>query len=359
MSLRVSYKRQTLLMILLVIVLFAAIEITLKVYDYFNPRCDFMKNPLSAHVNYELKKQICDMWRNHLVHIDPTSGISQNIPNQHFPTMNINSHGFRGPAISQEKPEDTFRIFVVGGSTTFGIRALSDDQTIPGHLQTNFDKSNYNKKIKVVNAGIDAITSTDELQLIKAKIVDFQPDLIIIYDGHNDVANKPGKIKPQRNDDIFEHVWKKYLTFYDTPFVIGGIVSKAKEPVQSFLFNTQEEDKAAIWKQNMIEICNLGQQNGFKTLIFLQPFLGTGNKTLTDFEKELYEFHFRDKLLQGYQLFAYELNDLDNYCTGTVDLRFAFDDINESVYFDGAHVGSDHNKIIADKIFDVASSLVE
>ena len=60
-------------------------------------------------MDYEFKKQICDMWKNHIVYLDPTSGISQNIPNQHFLTVNINSHGFRGPEIFIEKPDDTYR----------------------------------------------------------------------------------------------------------------------------------------------------------------------------------------------------------------------------------------------------------
>ena len=359
MSLQVSYKRQTLLIFMLLIVFFVGLEIILKTYDYFNPRCDFMSNPLSENMAYDTKKDVCDAWRNHLVHIDPVSGISGPLPNQHFPTMNINEYGFRGPEFLQEKSGDTYRVVVVGGSTTFAIRILSDDGSIPGHLQKNFDKLNLDKKIEVINAGIDAQTSNDEIHLIKTKIVNLNPDLIIVYDGHNDVTNFPGITKKKFNDDFAAHIWKKYLNFYDTPFVIGGVIDKIKDPLQPILLDTEWEEKTIIWKQNMMEICQLGQKNGFKTLIFLQPFLGTGNKTLTEHEKENYEFYFREKLLPGYQLFANELNDLDNYCTGTVDLRYVFDDIKESVYFDEAHIGSESNKIIADKILDVALPLVE
>ena len=60
-------------------------------------------------------------------------------PNQDFQTMNINSHGFRGTEISIEKPENTFRIFGVGGSTMMGSGSLSDVTTISGFLQNEFD----------------------------------------------------------------------------------------------------------------------------------------------------------------------------------------------------------------------------
>lgn len=358
MSLQVSYKKQFLLMLMLVIVFFAVLEGLLRIYDYYNPRCDFMSNPLSKDMDYEFKKQICDMWKNHIVYLDPTSGISQNVPNQHFLTVNINSHGFRGPEIFIEKPDDTYRIFVVGGSTTFSIRALSDQHTIPGYLQQKFDEVGLDKKIEVINAGIDAVTSTDELQLVKSKIVHYKPDLIIIYDGHNDVVNFPGKIKNKFNDDVITQIWKGYLTFYETPFVVGGIIADAKVSISGFVFDTNFEDKVKVWKNNLITICELGNEFGYDTVVILQPFLGTGNKTLTEHEIELYENKFHDDLVSGYQLFANELDDLENHCSSSADFRNIFDDVKKSVYFDRAHVSSESNEIISDKIFEVVEPLV-
>ena len=93
MSVQVSYKKQGLVILMLVLVFFVALEGILRVYDFYNPRCDFMINPVSADVDYEVKQQICDMWKRHLVYIDPISGISQNIPNQHFEERKA-FHGF-------------------------------------------------------------------------------------------------------------------------------------------------------------------------------------------------------------------------------------------------------------------------
>jgi lysophospholipase L1-like esterase len=359
MSLQISYKRQTILMIMLLVVFFVALEITLKVYDNFNPRCDFMSNPLSENVTYENKKNVCTAWRNHLIYIDPVTDISQSVPNQHFITMNINNEGFRGPEILKDKPEDTYRIFVVGGSTTFSIRVLSDQDTIPGHLQRNLDELKLDKKIEVINGGIDAQTSNDELQLITKKIVDYDPDLIIVYDGFNDIVNVPGKTKNRANDDLFTKTWKQYLTFYDTPFIIGGIIESIKNPVNSLVLNTEWEEKTRIWKQNMISICELGNTKGFDTMIVLQPFLGTGNKKLSEFETQTYENWWQDRLSKGYQLFAEQLDDLANYCTITADFRNAYDNVNGSVYFDFAHVGSESNSIVAKKIDELVLPLID
>jgi len=350
-SLRVSYKKQVLLMIMILFVLLLVIEGILRVYDFFNPRCDFMENEVSKNLDYFLKLQICDTWTSYLVYNDPISGISSGIPNQHYPNLNINGYGFRGPEIVKEKPDNTVRIFVVGGSTTYSIRALSDQQTIPGHLQENFDKLQINNKIEVVNAGIPSIASTDELQLVQTKIIQFDPDLIIIYDGSNDLTHSYPWIKPKNESNVFGTI--QY--FYRTIYVLHGIFDPK---IPKTYDKSDWYDKALLWKQNMIKICELGKKHGYETFIILQPILGSGNKTLSEHEIKNIEFWDQAKAVIGYQKFADELNDLNNYCIGTADLRNIFDNVKGDVYFDYAHIDSEHNKIVADKIFELALPLV-
>ena len=67
---------------------------------------------------------------------------------------NFNSLGFRGDEFSQTKPLNTYRIFMVGGSTTLGISGESSvDTTIPGILKKIFDSYDSGQKIEVINAG--------------------------------------------------------------------------------------------------------------------------------------------------------------------------------------------------------------
>ena len=79
-------------------------------------------------------------------------------PDQYFSTININSHGFRGSEFNLEKPDDVYRIFVVGGSSIFGSGATSDEKTIPGFLQNEFNEIKLSKRIQVINAGIGSAT---------------------------------------------------------------------------------------------------------------------------------------------------------------------------------------------------------
>ena len=105
----------------------------------------------------EKKRQLCvDLYE------VKTSG-NELLPNQSLDTININNHGFRGDEFSEIKPSDTYRIFMLGGSTMFGTGATDDTTTIPGYVQ-QFSKNNspsYN--FQVINAGIQGADSFSEL----------------------------------------------------------------------------------------------------------------------------------------------------------------------------------------------------
>jgi len=356
MSLQISYKKQILVLLMLLAVVLVVVEISLRTYDYFNPRCDFLKTPLAANVDPEFKQEVCDTWKRTLVYIDPVTGISQNIPNQHFSIANTNSHGFRGSEFLKEKSENTYRIFVVGGSTIIGMHAPSDQYTIAGYLQTNFDEMNLDKNIDVINAGIRGLTSSDELQLIKTKIVEFEPDMIIVYDGFNDMKSSTGE-KRKSQDNGFTYLWRKYFSFYYTPYVLEGFFPKSNSATEE-PFSDNNAERASVWKKNLINICELGSLNGFETLIILQPFLGTGNKIMTEQEKEFFEKTNGNKRLGIYHLFAEDFINLGSFCINTADFRNIFDDIEERVYFDESHVDSVHDKIIADEIFEIVRPLI-
>ena len=45
-------------------------------------------------------------------------------------------------------------------------------------------------KIEVINAGINGAWSGTETAMIKDKLVEFTPDLLLVYDGWNDHSRK-------------------------------------------------------------------------------------------------------------------------------------------------------------------------
>ena len=80
----------------------------------------------------------------------------------------------------------------MGGSTVVGVGSTSDLTTIPGYLQKHYDY-NSNLTIEVINAGTPKAYSFSNAELIKNNLINYEPDLFIIYTGWNDLG-KPLKI---------------------------------------------------------------------------------------------------------------------------------------------------------------------
>ena len=148
--------------------------------------------------------------------------------------VKVNSLGFRGEEFSEIKPKETYRIFLIGGSQMFGTGATSDITTIPGYLSQYIEQQNYAFSIEVINAGLKGVDSHKELLLLQNMIIDFSPDMVIVYDGLNDLraGNSPDN-----------------------------------------LLNNWED------------MCSMGKENNFDVIISIQPIAGFGNKNLTQKEK--------------------------------------------------------------------------
>jgi lysophospholipase L1-like esterase len=97
-----------------------------------------------------------------------------------------NAYGYRGEAFERPKAEGVFRIFALGGSTTFGA-SLSPQEAYPAQLQLVLHEDYAYNNVEVVNAGVSAYASADSLANLAYHVLDDEPDMIIIYDNINDV----------------------------------------------------------------------------------------------------------------------------------------------------------------------------
>ena len=86
-------------------------------------------------------------------------------------------------SMKQQKSAKDFRIFCLGGSTTRG--------PFPMLLQELLKRSKVDKTVEVVNLGIDTFNSYQVLDIAK-KLPQYDPDLLIIYTGHNEIYGPVG-----------------------------------------------------------------------------------------------------------------------------------------------------------------------
>ncbi len=87
---------------------------------------------------------------------------------------------------SAEKDSTTFRVLCLGGSTTRNVRLDTMDR-YPSQLHQILDKKFPNKKVEVVNAGMDWYTSKHTTINYTLYARDFQPDVVVVMHGINDL----------------------------------------------------------------------------------------------------------------------------------------------------------------------------
>lgn len=84
----------------------------------------------------------------------------------------------------KDKKENAFRIFVLGGSSTAGWPYVPN-ASFPRQLKRKLELLYPNNTIEVINLGISAINSYTLRDFIPA-VLEQNPDLILIYAGHNE-----------------------------------------------------------------------------------------------------------------------------------------------------------------------------
>jgi len=400
---------------MLFVVLFLSIEGFARLYEHYNLpyTCDVSKSEANQHLDLNLRKQICYDFREMAYYNEPIHHI---VPNQHFPTININEHGLRGPEFSKQKPDNTYRIFLLGGSTAFGAGATSDKATIPSFLQQKFDAENIPIHVEVINAGIPFINSYEESRLVKEKYLEFEPDLFIVYDGWNDISRKPiidngthidygnkftkekrllkeGSsiiskkiIQPDANSTIFAeknggsieeqftqnlkaflHNIKAIRVIQTLPDDISEayresdfVIIKPPPRVQLVKYGQKNTDlKTSLWVERWKEICEIGRIYDFNVIISVQPFVGSSNRTLSSYADSSYIRQNNEQKLIVLDSFAKALENFDGYCIKTADLRNIFDGINEPIYIDAVHTVDFGNEIVAQKMFEITLPVIK
>ncbi len=100
-------------------------------------------------------------------------------------SIRLNSEGFRiEREIVNPKPADEFRVFVLGGSTVALGKPI--EATIPAVIEAHLQAIGL-PQARVYNFGVVSFVSGQELALLVHRLIDLKPDLVVAYDGGNDL----------------------------------------------------------------------------------------------------------------------------------------------------------------------------
>jgi hypothetical protein len=264
-----------------------------------------------------------------------------------------NDLGYRGHLPPDEKG-DEYRVFILGGSAVY----VAD--FVP-QLERLAHEDGFSE-VAVYNWGVVSGVSGMEITTILHRVIDYQPDLVILYNGGNDVT-VPYFWDPRPGYPFNFVVYEKavgILQYRNLPALAPTILAQSEvirilfrpELEQSLAslarvraeagYGTQEWEEQVVdgYLSNMDRACRLAEAFDFRLAVFLQP-LAEGQFS-PDYQQYIDRQY--DQIIAGYDELA-EQYSADGRCY-FIDASDVCDEVG-CQFEDYIHVFSWYNKDIA------------
>jgi lysophospholipase L1-like esterase len=204
----------------------------------------------------------------------------------------INSHGFRGPDFEDKKPNGTIRICCIGNSCTFGWE-IPEGKTYAELLEKELAERYPDQKFEVINCGVPGYSSHQGLVLLKEKILGYNPDIITLSFGWNDIWGA-GRGITDREQKIMSPfvIWlqnslAKLQTYRMMKYMILELTEK--KGIEGFNFeNPSYRVSLEEYRENLMEIQRTATENGIIPIFMTSPapdartYFGTGARSQLD-----------------------------------------------------------------------------
>jgi lysophospholipase L1-like esterase len=200
--------------------------------------------------------------------------------------IRINSKGFVGGEFADVKPAGIYRVFAVGDSCTFG----GDwDVSYSAFLDKMLNADG--RRYEVINAGIEGYNSEYALGRIRDDILKYDPDLVTIYIGWNDLM----KVSPSNMSSSGQVTWlgtvlnqsylykglSKVLFIYIRPLLIPpGLSGEESE------FHVFDQFVPATYEENVAAMVALLRERNVRVLLLTRPTVLTRDMSAEDLKTQ-------------------------------------------------------------------------
>jgi lysophospholipase L1-like esterase len=289
--------------------------------------------------------------------------------------INIDQNGFRKTIYStdelvQKKPIK--KIFMFGGSSMWGT-GVRDEFTIPSIVGSGL----VNKDIhaEVTNFGESGYVNTQELTALLLQLRERNiPDLVVFYDGVNDVfsAYQQGKAGIPQNENNREKEFnalrskkRSVMVFVEslkTLATVKFIAELVKPEMKPLPYSGSDIEKLAsetidIYLNNIKTLNLWAEKYGFKVVYYWQPTIFK-KAELSDFEKqEAKRFSFIKDMIDAANIQVNQFKTEKDF-TAFHNISDIFRNETRPVFIDYCHVSEYGNTVIANKMTeDIAAVL--
>ncbi|MBE0535814.1 MAG: SGNH/GDSL hydrolase family protein [Phycisphaerae bacterium] len=324
----------------------------------------------SAYAEKDWAKQLLTEWKQTPLDYEPFLGWDRRFFKGKF--VNIDAGGVRktwNPEFLEESPRE---IYMFGGSTMWGAGAR-DDFTIPSWVSKQLDAAGVNARVH--NYGERGYVFLQEIvQLILLLREGQRPDLVVFYDGVNDVyaAYQAGRAGAVQNTAQMRaklstpqpSTWACFRMGVEQLIKTNSVIYKAIDRIAAAsqgrgtgrevaaLYDEDElarlsEDIVRQYGKSLLLLKDLSRIYGFNYICFWQPvsFL---EKTLTE-EEFGSDPRIRDECLarlSGKVHALLQQKPLDNH----IDMVDVLAHRTQSVYFDFCHITEEGNEMVSQRI---------
>jgi len=288
------------------------------------------------------------------------------VPNLRYITHNgdefsINSNGFLGPEFSRTKRSGVYRIFAVGDSCTFGNGIWK--KAYPALLQELLNADPSPREFEVINAGIEGYNSSFAKERVQDTILSYQPDLVMLYIGWNDLMKSdPQSMAVENRDNILVRLkqesylikaYRKLIFFYLRPLIFRPEVVVAEESGGVF-----GDFIPSVYRQNLEEMINVLRARGVQVMLYTLPTAVSASMKHEDLEKQNIIFPYFAKaygvsdflsLLVAYNRVIRQLGD--EHGVPVVDLEAIFNMRDKRrLFWDTMHPSYEGHRVIAGSV---------
>jgi hypothetical protein len=329
-----------------------------------------------------------------------------------------NNAGFREPRdMPVQKPSDEFRIFLLGGSTAYGMGAsgevveamgwygLEYRETISHFMEKilNATAPVPGKTIRVYNTAVWGYAYQHHLMRYITKLRKYRPDLVVCLDGANEIP-LVSKVDPNweyfkegQFHNILEEMysyspgglasyltlWLKNNTFLMTYLWQGrdifqelhsDIQDSPNLPARQARTGTAQmsvEEKSRLVDRNIAEVVKVVedlhgvlQNDGVPHVFALQPWFYLSRKPLHEREKALneatgYRYYYGIPSDKMYRLILERIRQsADRKKYFLADLSTYFDDVSEWAFTDWCHLTAGANYLLAKELSNVVKERI-
>lgn len=260
--------------------------------------------------------------------------------------------------------DDSLQVFVLGGSALWGTGS-PDWGTIPSHLANAL--SDAGRPACVRNYGESAWVSTQEvLQLVLMLKEGEVPDLVLFYDGWNEISTRYQNGLPDAHANLYD-VKRKFERSPARLLWQSTTAAKLYDKVATRLrlrkpylerHRLQEESLEEVpesirarYLRNIEIVDALAERYGFRYAFFWQPMILAEEKLLTAEERRIVEISSVHPDLTQLTQRTYRLMKETRHSHFSY-LGDVFRQVPRTVYLDWVHVDPDANRLVARRMFE-------